>query len=344
MIDARLKHTMNIFLSRVARQTSLRKPILNLASGYQCISSVVTSSSTKSWKRAVFDAECLVNHKGSVINPSDLLGDDLQVITENIRKLLGSGHPVLNTISSYYFNKKGKHIRPLIILLMSRAAYMSKGFQNQTNIDSQISISSDIRFTPNSYSPNDFILDTQRRLAEIVEMIHTASLLHDDVIDDSLKRRSQPSVNAKYGNKMAILAGDFLLSRASVALARLHNFEVVELIAEVISNLVEGEFMQLRHNLASTNQVSLNERWNTSFDYYLDKTYMKTASLIAKSCRASVVLSNASPDMSNAAYNYGKNIGIAFQVLSLFIYLFELKSSLTTCLTLRPHSQYSENR
>ena len=77
-------------------------------------------------------------------------------------------------------------------------------------------------------------------------MIHTASLLHDDVIDLSLTRRSQPSANAEYGNKMAILAGDFLLARASLALARLQNVQVVELLATVISNLVEGEFMQLR--------------------------------------------------------------------------------------------------
>lgn len=139
-------------------------------------------------------------------------------------------------------------------------------------------------------------------------MIHTASLLHDDVIDESDSRRNQPSANAKHGNKMAILAGDFLLARASVALARLHCFESVELIAEVIANLVEGEFMQLRHTAGDT------RRGVHALDYYINKTYMKTASLIAKSSRASVVLGGASKEISDAAYNYGKNLGIAFQV------------------------------
>lgn len=298
---------------------------INLFHTFSRLQSAAVSSSPPmralSWKKAVLQAESLVNHKGSLINPSDLLGDDLQVITDNIRKLLGSGHPVLNTISSYYFNKKGKHIRPLIILLMSQAAHSSHSAP-QPNIDASISLSSDIPFPPNAYPVTSSILDTQRRLAEIVEMIHTASLLHDDVIDDSLSRRSQPSVNAKYGNKMAILAGDFLLSRASVALARLHNYEVVELIAEVISNLVEGEFMQLRHNLASAKQGTTQDHWDASFKYYLDKSYMKTASLIAKSCRAAVVLGNSPSHISNAAYNYGKNTGIAFQVcFSLSDYL-----------------------
>jgi len=272
-----------------------------------------------SWNRAVMGAEGLVNHKGSVINPGALLGDDLQLITDNIRRLLGSGHPVLETISAYYFSKRGKHIRPLIVLLMAQAAHnpLAKPtpsmidffYWHLVNVDAAISSVSTTVFTANSYSDTSPILNTQRRLAEIVEMVHTASLLHDDVIDDSPTRRSQPSANAKHGNKMAILAGDFLLARASVALARLHCFESVELIAEVIANLVEGEFMQLRSSADEEKR-----RGTQALDYYLTKTYMKTASLIAKSCRASVVLGNGTEHMANAAYNYGKNIGIAFQV------------------------------
>ena len=84
------------------------------------------------------------------------------------------------------------------------------------------------------------ILPKQRRLAEIVEMIHTASLLHDDVIDLSDSRRGRPSGNIAFTNKMAVLAGDFLLGRASVAIARLRNPEVIELLSTTIANLVEG--------------------------------------------------------------------------------------------------------
>ena len=168
------------------------------------------------------------------------------------------------------------------------------------------------------------ILPTQKRLAEITEMIHTASLLHDDVIDVSDVRRAQPSANAEFGNKMAILAGDFLLARASIALARLRNVEVVELLATVISNLVEGEFMQLRNsaidgdkgwlaNVLGT-RASRNDEVNARFEYYMEKTYLKTASLIAKSCRAAAVLGGCTAEVAEAAYNYGKNLGLAFQV------------------------------
>jgi hexaprenyl-diphosphate synthase len=165
-------------------------------------------------------------------------------------------------------------------------------------------------------------------------MIHTASLLHDDVIDLALQRRGLNSVNKEYGNKMAILAGnilmcliivltftgDFLLARASLALARLRNVEVVELLSTVIANLVEGEFMQLRNSSGafpsqfpssySPSRIELDPR----FGYYLQKTYLKTASLIAKSCHASTILSNCNPTIQLAAFNYGRNVGIAFQV------------------------------
>ncbi|CRK27927.1 hypothetical protein BN1708_018314, partial [Verticillium longisporum] len=110
---------------------------------------------------------------------------------------------------------------------------------------------------------------------------------------------------------MAVLAGDFLLGRASVALARLRDAEVIELLATVIANLVEGEFMQLKN----TAQDERNPAWSQeAVDYYLRKTYLKTASLISKSCRASALLGNADAATVEAAYAYGKNLGLAFQL------------------------------
>lgn len=111
---------------------------------------------------------------------------------------------------------------------------------------------------------------------------------------------------------MAVLAGDFLLGRASVALARLRNAEVVELLATVIANLVEGEFMQLKN----TAQDEARPQWSEdTLGYYLNKTYLKTASLISKSCRASALLGGASAETVEAAYAYGKNLGLAFQLV-----------------------------
>ena len=167
------------------------------------------------------------------------------------------------------------------------------------------------------------ILPTQVRLAQIAEMIHVASLLHDDVIDDSPLRRGAPSSPAHFGNKLTILGGDFLLGRASAALSRLGEPEVVELIASVIANLVEGEVMQAREVHSPETLPDLNtrdedggrvskHRWNI----YLKKTYLKTASLMAKAVRSSVILGGCRDGeiWKEVAYAYGRNIGIAFQV------------------------------
>ena len=111
---------------------------------------------------------------------------------------------------------------------------------------------------------------------------------------------------------MAVLAGDFLLGRASVALARLRDAEVIELLATVIANLVEGEFMQLKNTALD----ELNPKFSDdSITYYLQKTYLKSASLISKSCRAAALLGQSSPEVVEAAYAYGRNLGLAFQLV-----------------------------
>ena len=159
------------------------------------------------------------------------------------------------------------------------------------------------------------ILPTQRRLASITEMIHVASLLHDDVIDSADTRRNNPSAPSAFGNKLSILSGDFLLGRASVALARLGSREVVELLATVIANLVEGEVMQLKATHEPEDRPT-----KRGFEEYMRKTYLKTASLMAKSARAAVILGGCGTVegegewVKDVAYGYGRNLGIAFQV------------------------------
>ncbi|TBU50022.1 isoprenoid synthase domain-containing protein [Dichomitus squalens] len=163
------------------------------------------------------------------------------------------------------------------------------------------------------------LLPTQVRLAQIVEMIHVASLLHDDVIDKSPLRRGVASAPAAFGNKLSVLAGDFLLGRTSAALSRLGENEVVELIASVIANLVEGEILQLKAvhadelGVAGLSPTVGQENWNI----YLQKTYLKTASLMAKGARAAVVLGGCKEGevWKEVAYAYGRNLGIAFQLV-----------------------------
>jgi geranylgeranyl pyrophosphate synthase len=136
-------------------------------------------------------------------------------------------------------------------------------------------------------------------------MIHTASLFHDDVIDGSDTRRNVPAVHKVFGNKMAILAGDYLLARASISLARLGNVVVVECMSTIIEHLVRGEVMQLSGGADGANQLI----------YYLQKNFYKTASLMANSCKSAALLGGYDDDLVQACYRYGKHVGMAFQLV-----------------------------
>ncbi|TGJ80938.1 hypothetical protein E0Z10_g7832 [Xylaria hypoxylon] len=297
-----------------------------------------SSRRSSAWAAAVSVASNVVSNavsratKGDMhIDPLRTVAKEMKFLTGNIRQLLGSGHPALDRAAKYYTQAEGKHVRPLIVLLMSRATALCPKNEStpaftHDSINSSISpldILSDVNpssplSTPLSgfssepeFTESD-ILPSQRRLAEITELIHTASLLHDDVVDHSVSRRGSPSANFEFGNKMAVLAGDFLLGRASVALARLRNAEVIELLATVIANLVEGEFMQLKNTARDERNPKYSE---DIFNYYLQKTYLKTASLISKSCRAAALLGRADVITVDAAYSYGRNLGLAFQLV-----------------------------
>jgi hexaprenyl-diphosphate synthase len=162
------------------------------------------------------------------------------------------------------------------------------------------------------------LLPTQIRLAQIVEMVHIASLLHDS-ISPTLERCNPDLVTRDhgFGNKITILGGDFLLGRASWALSQLGESEVVELIASVISNQVEGQFLQMEQ--IQTPELglypppgSLSEAW----DRYSRGLYLKTASLMAKGARSAVILGGCPNGniLREVAYQYGRSLGIAFQV------------------------------
>ncbi|XP_038587379.1 decaprenyl-diphosphate synthase subunit 1 isoform X3 [Micropterus salmoides] len=213
-------------------------------------------------------------------DPFALAQKDLKSLYDDIRKELFVSKDELKYLCDYYFDGKGKAIRPMIVVLMARAL----------NIHSNRS---------------GDLLPGQRAIAMISEMIHTASLVHDDVIDGSDKRRGKRTINEMWGERKAILAGDFILSAASMALARIGNNTVVKVLSQVIEDLVRGEFMQL----------GSKENENERFKHYLEKTFKKTASLIANSCKAVSILVNSDPDVHEIAYQYGKNVGIAFQLV-----------------------------
>lgn len=260
------------------------------------------------------------------MDPFQLVASEMQFLSKNIRRLIGSGHPSLDTVAKYYTQATGKRFRPLLVLLMSRATSRcprttpsrplsfeeinEKMTHPDILLDTNPDQAKDHEQATTDEDPH--ILPAQRRLAEITELIHTASLLHDDVIDGADTRRASPSANLAFGNKMSILAGDFMLGRASVALARLRNAEVIELLATVIANLVEGEVMQLKNSVMEEAHPTFSD---DMLQYYLQKTYLKSASLISKSCRAATILGSCEPDVVDKAYAFGKNLGLCFQLV-----------------------------
>lgn len=139
-------------------------------------------------------------------------------------------------------------------------------------------------------------------------MIHTASLFHDDVIDKAETRRGSLAVHQVFGNKMAILAGDYLLARASVFLARLRDVEVVETMSTIIEHLVRGEVMQMKGS-------DSDDGIERQLVHYLRKNFYKTASLMANSCKSAAILGQYDDEKIEGAYKYGKHLGIAFQLV-----------------------------
>lgn len=201
---------------------------------------------------------------------------DLLLLTENLKNLVGARHPILYAAAEHLFAARGKRVRPAIVLLLARATML-----------------------PQEMTPR------HRRLAEITEMIHTASLVHDDVVDESEVRRGVDTVHKLFGNRIAVLAGDFLFAQSSWYLASLDSLEVVKLLSQVIMDLAEGEIQQGLNRFDSS----------LSIEAYLEKSYYKTASLIANSSKAVGVLSEESAQINDRLYDYGRHIGLAFQIV-----------------------------
>ena len=201
---------------------------------------------------------------------------DLDALLADLRSLIGAGHPILQAAAEHLFSAGGKRLRPGIVLLLSRAV-----------------------------APDGELGPRHRRLAEITEMIHTASLVHDDVVDEAATRRGVDTVHSRFNHRVAVLAGDFLFAQASWHLANLDDLEVVKLLSRVIMDLADGEVKQglFRYDTGQ------------SFETYLEKSYCKTASLIANSARAAGVLTGLPVSQLDDLYRFGRQLGLAFQVV-----------------------------
>jgi len=198
--------------------------------------------------------------------------EDIKLFEQEFRNALRSEVRLINLIGKYIIRHKGKHVRPVLTLLASRVCGQP---------------------TINSY-----------RAAALIELLHIATLIHDDVVDEAEKRRGFPSIKSVWKNKIAVLMGDFMLSKALINMVGLKDFAALQLIADTAEKLSAGEILQIEKSLTK----SMTE------DVYYDMIYQKTASLISTSCELGAITSTGEEKDRKAMVTYGTKLGMAFQV------------------------------
>lgn len=202
----------------------------------------------------------------------DLLRDELVAMEQEFERLSASEVDSITEIAGYLREGGGKRIRPALLLLAAKAL----GYNGDSSI----------------------------RLGAVIEMVHTATLVHDDIIDVADIRRGRPSANTQWGNSKCVLAGDWLYMQAFRVALEERNFHILDLLIGLTQQMVEGELLQME-SLGS----SLTEH-----DYY-ELIYRKTACLFRVSMQLGCVLAGVSPSMEKALGEYGRNLGLAFQIV-----------------------------
>lgn len=268
-------------------------------------------------------------------DPFKMVEKELKPFADSISELVSSDQPILSMAAKHFFEKRhGKRFRPTIVQLMAKTVAAARPEEilkedgesftsdflegkNPTDFEKtggvagwQWSGASEIGeeggvITPENHQGSD-VWRKQAQLGQIVEMIHVASLIHDDVLDEADTRRGGEAVHKLYSNKVAVLAGDYLLARASVLLARLENTAVVQIMATALESLVAGEIMQLK----SAPETLLE------METYLRKSYYKTASLICYACRSTALLGGHAygSTVATACEEFGFHLGLAYQI------------------------------
>jgi octaprenyl-diphosphate synthase len=203
----------------------------------------------------------------------NLLNDEILRVEEQFRKDLASSVPLIRKVGEYVLASGGKRVRPMMLLLSARLA----GYQGESHIG----------------------------LASVVEFIHTATLLHDDVVDSAVLRRGQDSVNAVWGNEASVLVGDFLFAKSFSIMVREGNLEILKTLSDATTQMAEGEVLQL----ISTCDVDLDE------ERYIEVVRNKTAVLLSAATRCGALLGACPPEQEEALSAYGMDLGIAFQFM-----------------------------
>lgn len=247
-------------------------------------------------------------------DPFKMVEKELQPFADSIKELVSTDQPILSMAAKHFFEKRhGKRFRPTIVQLMSKAVaacdpaiegLKADGVRWELSGASDVDVEGGVVTTKNHQGSD--VWRKQGQLGQIVEMIHVASLIHDDVLDEADTRRGGEAVHKIYSNKVAVLAGDYLLARASVLLARLENTAVVQIMATALESLVAGEIMQLKSKPDDLLKM----------ESYLTKSYYKTASLICYACRSTALLGGHAygSTVATACEEFGFHMGLAFQI------------------------------
>lgn len=206
---------------------------------------------------------------GNILVPIQKEITELELV---MKDLLKSQVPFVQSVAEYIIDNGGKRIRPVLTILCAKLC----GYHGE-----------------NTY-----------RMGSCIEFVHTASLLHDDVIDNAKLRRGKISANAKWGNHVSVLVGDFFYCRASQLLTSQGNLKILKVVTDAITALTEGEVLEITKNLDL----------NTSEEDYLKIIENKTAILFAAACQIGGILGNISEENQKALHDYGFNLGMAFQL------------------------------
>ena len=198
----------------------------------------------------------------------------MEIFEEKFSKLMLSKVPLLNRITHYIIKRKGKQMRPMLIFLFSKLL-------NSGNVNEKV-----------------------YRGASVIELIHTATLIHDDVVDESTRRRGFVSINAIWKNKIAVLVGDFLLSRGMILCIENKDYDHLDIISESVKKMSEGELLQIE----KSRSLDMNEK------VYFDIIKKKTASLISSCCKIAATSVIKQKKVIESVSKIGENIGIAFQI------------------------------
>ena len=202
-----------------------------------------------------------------------LIGEDLKNVELQFKKDLESNVPLIRKVGEYVLSSGGKRIRPALLLLAARLC----GYRGDRHVP----------------------------LASVIEFIHTATLLHDDVVDSANMRRGIASANTLWGNEASVLVGDFLFSKSFSLMVADGDLDILRILSAATTQIAEGEVLQL----VCTSDMEITE------ERYVEVVKCKTAVLLAAACQAGAILGKVTPDKETALAEFGMDLGIAFQLM-----------------------------